>query len=156
MYNNFFACFFLLICSLASCGGEQIDKKSYNILAAELKTEINKLSIPCDQDSKTVTLEGLSQLNFPDIAGDKAALPMYKKLKFVLDNEPVDIVINKMTKDGFQFKYSSIIREYSLDASRPDVILDEGTIWMYCDKFKKHNEPKKEPEVTPNVMVTVE
>jgi len=156
MSNKIFLCSFIFSALLTSCGGEKIDKKSYNILATELKAEINKLTIPCDQEGKTIALEGLNQLNFPDIETDKSEFPLYKKLKFILDKEPVDIVINKLTKDGFQFKYSSIIREYSLDASRPDVILDEGTIWMYCDKYKKHNEPKKEPEVQPNVMVTVE
>ena len=155
--NRFFFISVVIASALfASCSGEKIDKKSYNILAPDLKAEINKLVIPCDQQGKTLELKGLNQLNFPDIEADNSEIPLYKKLKFILDEEPVDIVINKLTKDGFQFKYSSIIREYSLDASRPDVILDAGTIWMYCDKYKKHNEPKEEPEIQPNVMVTVE
>ena len=137
------------------CAGDKFDQKSYNILAEEVKKEINKLSIPCPVGEKEILVGNLNEVNLKGFEDDTAALEKFKKISLLYEDQEVTIIVNKSTKDGFQFKYSTDITEFALDR-KPIITRDEGTIWMYCDDYKKHNEPKAEPEVSPSVMITVE
>ena len=137
---------------LVGCGGDKFDQKSYNQIGKAVKAEMNKLSIPCpvSKDGIGVVVPDSLQLQITD-----GILKLYKKQILIMDDQTISIIPNKVTADGFQFTYEADITEYSLDRG-PLVTRDAGTIWLYCDKHKKHNEPKAEPTLPTSKMVTVE
>lgn len=136
----------------ASCGGDQFDQKSYNQIAEEVKAEMNKLSVRCPVSGPIVSVVKPDSVTLELREG---GLQLYKKHQLLVDGREVAIVPTKVTDDGFQFKYETDLVEYALDR-KPITTRDAGTIWLYCDKYKKYNEPKDAPAAPASKMVTVE
>lgn len=142
----------LTVTIAASCGGGQFDQKSYNQIAAEVKAEMNRLSVPCPVAGPVVSV---SKPDSVTLELREGGLQLYKKHLLTMDDLQIAIVPNKVTSDGFQFTYETDLVEYALDR-KPMTTRDAGTIWLYCDKYKKYNEPKQAPTAPTSKMVTVE
>lgn len=139
-----------------SCQEDKFDKRGAGILAKEIQLEVNKVSIPCPVDKEGIVLNELDKITLTGLEKTDGVLKLYKKYTLDYDGQDVTIRPNKTTKDGFQFTYMTDIVEHSL-GEKPVTTRDEGTIWLYCDKYKKHNIPKeKAPQPTGVHMVTVE
>lgn len=144
----------LILCGL-SCHEDNFDQKSFNFMAEEIKTQFNKFDIPCGLQDK-IELNNKTESTINGLSNQIIKLKKYKKHELYIDDLKVDFIINKANENGFQFKYSTDLIDYQID-KKPIITRDEGTIWMYCDKYKKHNLPKsKKPTSPTGVMITVE
>lgn len=148
----------LLFVCLWSCKSESdFDQQGYNVIGKKVQAEMNKLSIPCPVGDR-VQIFNIDSITIDELPENEGYLDINQKYTLQYEETPVSIYPNKRTKDGFQFRYVAYLKDYALDKEQPVITKDEGTVWLYCDDYKKHNTPKarKKQQQTTGKMIIVE
>lgn len=147
----------LLLSVSSSCIDKPFDSKGSYVLGREIKAHMNQLSIPCPVAKEGVKLADMGGVNIEDLSAANMTLQIGKPYTVLYDDLSIKLLLSKITKDGFEFSYTTDVPQYG-NGPKPSIMRDEGVIWLYCDDYKKWNEPKakKEPELPRTKMVTVE
>ena len=145
-----------LLCMISGCKDQQFDSKGAYVYGQEIKAHMNQMSIACPVATAGVAIADFGGVVISDFDAEDV-LKVGKKYVVQYEDLLVDIWLSKITKDGYEFRYTTDVPTFTV-GEKTHVIRDEGQIWLYCDDYKKWNEPKarKEPELPRTKMVTVE